>query len=106
MKKEEEEMKVDYKELEKQRREKILKSDNYARYEIIIPEETDETPYGTIELHNVNKQSLVKLMLSIEDSLEKMKKEYSELYILGKIMYGIETTSIDYNDIENEEDKK
>ena len=75
-------MKVNYKELEKQRREEIIKNDKYIRAEIIIQtidgkKPGEVMPVSTIEIHNSNSLTLCTFIKSLRVAADLLEKEHS-----------------------------
>lgn len=104
--KELENMSMNLREFEKQRRESILKKGGYAKLEIIIPENLAEEPYSNMQTNNVSRITVAKLLLSIEGTLEQLKKDYAREYVLAKMLFTVETQQIDVNDLDKEDNKE
>lgn len=76
-------------ELEKQRKEEILKGE-YARVEIIIPRVTTEdkcfSPIHEVDIHNGNIIMIALLMDALDSAKENLLKEYPET-ALAKLVF-------------------
>lgn len=79
-------IKIDYEEYEKQRREMILKEGKYCRAEVLLAKD-DNMPIVNVELKAVKSHDVAKLCLSLEKLLEYMKKTYPMEYMMGKRMF-------------------
>ena len=85
-------MKVNYNELEKQRREEIIKNDKYIRAEIIV-QTVDEKksgnfmPVSTVEIHNSNSLTLWAIIKSLRVAADSLEEEHPEVKLVD-VMYG------------------
>lgn len=98
-----EKIEIDYKELEKQRRDMILKEGKYCRAEILLGR-NDNMPIVNIELKHVKSQDVAKLCVSIKELVNHMKKQYPLEYMLGKQMFKTKNLG-NYNEENKEENQ-
>ena len=95
-------IKIDYEELEKQRRDMILKEGKYCKAEILLAKD-DNMPIVNIELKGVKSHDVAKLCVSLEELLNHMKKNYPLEYMMSKKMF--KTLNVgNYNKINKEEE--
>ena len=91
-------MKFDYKELQLQRKEEILKSGHYARIEIIVPlfsmsNDGSDIPVVEMELHKTNKITTAYLTRVLEDISNLIIREYELEHSRKVIDEGIKSTT-------------
>lgn len=95
-------MKINYEEYEKQRREMILKEGKYCKAEVLLAKD-DNMPIVNIELKGVKFYDVAKLCVSLEELLNHMKKNYPLEYMMSKKMF--KTLNVgNYNKINKEEE--
>lgn len=74
-------MQVDYKELNKQRKEQILKDGKYCSAEIIIGSK-EENPIMEIKLKNVGSKEVAILMLTMKEAIVALVKKDPVAYCI------------------------
>lgn len=91
-------MKINIEELQKQRKEAILKSGKYCKAEIVIGK-NDPSPIMCVDVKHVGTKEMALLMLSLRETIvELAKKEPFAYYIMQNLK--IETQFIEEDDID------
>lgn len=73
-----EKMGIDYKELNKQNKEAILKSGKFAKLEVIVGED-NPMPFMNLEIQNVSTVAIAALYVLLSKEQEIMREEFPEL---------------------------
>ena len=79
-------MKIDIKELDNQRKEKIIKSGKYAKVEIIVSEDIKESPICWVTVSNG--EAIAALILTVKETLKNLEKEYPAEALYSKLCMG------------------
>ena len=98
------EININVEEYEKQRRESILKNGEYARIELILAHEQN-VPFCSTELYKVSSMDVAKFLSALQATLEQLKEEFPQEYMLSKIIFKSETIKMkkDLNDNEKKD---
>lgn len=98
-------MEVDIKEMQKQRKEEILKSGKYALVEVVVGE-NEICPIGRVEMRKISLTDKAKVILTLDSILEHIIRKEPEAFEIAKGMKAVEQvieTPIDNKeDLENE----
>lgn len=78
-------MEIDFKELEKQREENILKSGKYCRVKIVIGKD-DKQPIGDIDVIDVTDVETARMICCLKETAKVLEKKFPVAYGLSKIM--------------------
>ncbi len=98
-------MKVNINEYENQRKEKMIKSEHYARSEIVVSKDDWKEPYAEVRLKNVSNKEIAILIIALQNTLNQLRKECPKANIISELLNSkVQTFSYDPDDKEVEID--
>ncbi len=98
---EEDNMKIDYKKYQEQKKENILnKGTGYCRAEILL-EHDDDMPIININMKHVSTTDVAKFCICMEQLVKTLQQKYPIEFMLGKKLFGVQDLGNQGNKEEN-----
>ena len=101
-------MKIDFAELEKQRRKEIIDSNCYLELDVLIASSGEESgkdmPVANMEMHNCGPQEISRLYVTLDALIEGLEREYPMECLHAKKYMKATAINVSNEDIENEQE--